>query len=449
MPLPDDNLLPQRPPTIRAMAVIWLLALLVTGSAAALDRVSGPAALMAALDAATGGETIRLVGGDYGELELAPRTRVRITFDRPVTIISDNPADPAVFQGLDLREATNITFDSLVFEYASSAGAPLYTKPFQLSAVRAITIRNCLFEGDNAHGVSDLADGFATGFGLSVRGGTDIVIENNEIRGFFRGLVTGGVDGLTVRGNNIHDLRMDGMNFSSVRQVVIEDNYIHDFRRSRDPKDHADMIQFWTNGTKQPSTDIVIRNNVLMAGLGNFTQSIFMRNDLVDRGLAGSEMFYQRVTIEDNVIVNGHLHGITLGEAVDVVIRRNTLLRTPAAAKGENLVKEVRIPRIRVADAARDVIITDNIVAAVPKAQPSWRVSGNLIAQDVTATKAGYYHQLFVNAQSGDPRDLGNFAVRPGGPADRPGLGAPLLRQGANRSRYAPRRLRGTKGRTA
>lgn len=61
-------------------------------------------------------------------------------------------------------------------------------------------------------------------------------------------------------------------------------------------------------------------------GEGDKTQSIFMRNDLVDRGLAGEEMYYQNILIEGNVILNGHKHGITVGETDGLIIQNNTIL---------------------------------------------------------------------------------------------------------------------------
>ena len=90
------------------------------------------------------------------------------------------------------------------------------------------------------------------------------------------------------------------------------------------------MIQFWTSGTTSPSTNITIRGNILNSGAGDWTRSIFMRNEMVDLGLAGDEMFYQNILIENNVIYNAHAHGITVGETDGLTIRNNTILYNPA-----------------------------------------------------------------------------------------------------------------------
>lgn len=393
-------------------------------------------ALMAALASAQGGETIRLAGGQYGELLLIPSRLPNRRFDPPVTLISADPANPAVFSKVDFREVAGMTLDGLVFDYRSVPGAKLFIKPFNITKSENITIRNSLFDGDVARGVNEFSDGYATGFGLSLRGGTNIVVEHNEIRGFYRGLVSGGIEGLVVRANNLHSIRMDGMNFSSVRDVLIENNYIHDFRRSPKAGDHADMIQFWTKGTRLATRNVTLRGNVLIAGRDGSTQSIFMRNEEVDSGRAGDELFYRNMLIEDNVIVNGHLHGITVGETDGLVIRSNTLLRLSLAAKGEDLNRVVRIPQIRVRGGSRNVTIADNLVSKWPEKGEGWTVKGNMAVQDRSATQPGYYHKLFVNAQSEPIDALESYVVRKGGPADRPGLGAPLTRPNGDRQAF-------------
>jgi hypothetical protein len=147
-------------------------------------------------------------------------------------------------------------------------------------------------------------------------------------------------------------------------------------------------------------------------------------------------MYYRDVRIEENVIVNGHTHGITVGAATGVVIRNNTLLRNPNAARGSDRARNVRVPRIRVSDLSRDVAVTDNLAVAFPVAQDGWQVTGNLAVQDISMAQPGYYDTLFRNAVRGDPRQIESFFYLPGGEAGRRGLGARLLQPGADRSRF-------------
>ena len=229
---------------------------------------------------------------------------------------------------------------------------------------------------------------------------------------------------MKIIGNEIHGLRSDGLNFAQVEGVVIEENKIHDFNRSLKSADHADMIQFWTNQTNAPSRDITIRNNILNSGAGLYTQSILMRNDQVDRGLAGDEMYYQNVRIEGNVISNAHLHGITVGETDGLTIVNNTVIRN-ARSQGKADNPALWTPQIRISEAARNVEIARNVTAKIvgPRDQPDWRVEDNIIVQDAARMRPGHYRTVF----DGDPADLSSLRYLPGGPLDGAGIGAPRL----------------------
>jgi len=399
---------------------------------AAASDITDAAGLAEALAAAIGGETIRLAPGDYGRLALDVRRSPQVDFPRPVTLISADPANPAVFTEASLFGVGNLELDGLRFDYTYTPGDKIYRRPFDFRECRNLTIRNSVFDGDVPRGLSPDVDGLGYAFGLSVAKGQDVSILNNCIQGFYRGMVMGSGRNVLVAGNELVGLRMDGMNFVAMQDVRIEGNHIHGFRRSKLKADHADMIQFWTNGSETPSTGITIRGNLLLAGDGNSTQSIFMRNDLVDRELAGPEMFYRDILIEENVILNGHLHGITLGETKGATIRRNTLLRDPAFATRQTIDKTVTIPRISLKGASVGVEVVDNIALAVPEPRPGWRVEGNLLAQDRGRMEPNFYGLLFEprpgSPAAGDPAVHVPLRVIPGSAADRPGLGAALMR---------------------
>ena len=270
---------------------------------------------------------------------------------------------------------------------------------------------------------------FATGVGLQVRGSRDVTVEKNEFTTFDIGLMAFQSDDVTIRRNNIHSIRRDGMELHAVTSVLIEGNWIHDFKRSPKAGDHADMIQFWTNKTKTATRDVKIRGNIFNSGNGLYTQTIFMRNDMVDRGIAGDELFYRDILIEDNVILNAHLHGITVGETDGLTIRRNSLIQNPVSADGD-IRKSVAIPRISVAGRARRVRIENNVTSAIvgSKGQPGWTVSGNVFIQRTSRLKPGHYSQLFSGNWEKKPADLSSYRITPGSAIDRPGLGAAYLR---------------------
>lgn len=368
--------------------------------------VSSAQELMNALAIAKGGDTVELAGGDYGKLDLqsAKTFGVKAIYDSAVTIVSANPEEPASFSGMDLRGVENLTFDSVIFDSAYTGGE-VWVSPFSIKDSSGITIRNSTFEGELASGTGDPAkDGFATGKALTVSGGSNISIEHNEFHTWHRAIVIGGSENISISDNEVHSIRSDGMNFSNVQNVVIADNYIHDFITSTESGDHADMIQFWTNGTSSPSTNITISGNTLDVGEGGTTQSIFMRNDMVDRGLAGEEMYYRNILIEENIIFNNHAHGITVGETDGLIIRKNTVLDASTS-----LTSSVATPKIIVSAESNNVSIQKNATAEISgyASQSDWTLSGNAFVQNADREGLGYYESEFLNSSmNGEAADL-------------------------------------------
>jgi len=410
----------------RGFGFAFLCIALLGGPASATEVISSSAELQSGLTEAAPGAVLRLAGGDYGSLEFSGRLG---TAGAPVTLRAADPTNRPRFSGMTLRKVENLVIDGLVFDYDFQLGDKIHNRPFQIIGARNVTVRNSLFDGDVASGVSSVDDGFGYGFALTIRDSADIRVENNEINGFYCGVTFNGIRGLLVAGNDVHSMRMDGLKFAQVTDVVIKDNYIHDFNRSKSSADHADMIQFWTAETTQPSRNITIRDNILNSGTGWYTQSIFMRNDMVDKGKAGPEMFYRDITIENNVIVNAHANGITVGETNGLTIRNNTLIRN-RLSQGTKQKDENWIPKIRVSQRADAVTIRSNVVGKIMgyKLQPGWNVSDNVLIQDNNPAGAGYYDRLFVNARTGDPHDLASFAYRAGSQLDDSALGATQLR---------------------
>ncbi len=385
-------------------------------------RVTNVTELTQALAAAIGGETIVLAAGNYGRLTMIDNTSANFDFASNVTIRSEDPGAPAVVTGLDMRDASNITFDGITFDYTFASGDQIYHSPFSISNSQNVTIRNATFDGDVAEGVSAVDDGYGYAIGLSVRGSEDVTVEDSEFFDFHRGMTVTESSDVTVRGNDVHSMRSDGMNFIEVTGVVIESNHIHDFRGTDGWIDHRDFIQFWTTSSDSPSTDIVIRGNILDIGEGDFTQSIFMRNEEVDTGHAGVEMFYRNILIENNVIINAHSHGITVGETAGLVIRNNSILHDdgnrPDGADGG-----VEIPRISVATTSTGVVITQNLTSAIAgfTGQADWSVTDNGFVQDQDPNAPGYYGDVFIASSMQQHA----FILLPGSVFDVANIGAP------------------------
>lgn len=390
--------------------------------------VSNKDELMEALQEAAGGETIYMKGGHYGDLTLIDDSRMDLDFSSTVTLTAADPFDPPTVGGLDLRGATNLSFDNVSFLYEFEEGDQVWTRPFQVTNSDGITFESCTFEGDVAEGLSEADNGYPSGFGLQVRDCEGFTLSNSDISDFYKGVVIARSDDVTVINNDVHGLRMDGLCFSQVKDILIEDNHIHDFDRSLNSTDHSDMIQFWTANGTAPSENITIRGNMLDLGAGEFTQSIFMRNDMVDKGLAGTEMYYQNVVIEDNVIVNAHAHGITLGESNGVVIANNSVLHADGASP-DGLDEFVEIPRVTVASKSVNVTIQQNITSDILgyEGQSDWTLTDNVMVQDQDPYAPGWYGDVFI-ASSLSPNADGShhYQALPGGVLEELGAGASL-----------------------
>jgi len=382
--------------------------------------VSSADELFRALQDASGGETIYLAAGNYGTLDLYDARHAFTKFDSEVTIQSADLEDPGVFNSLRLRGVENLTFESVTFDYEASAGAEDWISPFRIENSSNIKIANSIFDGDLAEGVNDVFDGHGTGHGLSVSGSSNIVIDGNEFFDFKRAAVFGGVDGLEITGNDIHDIRSDGLNFSTVSNVLIESNHLYDFNTAAGSGDHADMIQFWTTGTTRPTENVVIRANILNSGEGDSTQSIFIRNQLVDLGLAGEEMYYQNIVIEDNIIHNGHVHGITVGETNGLVVKSNTILQNADQDTGQ----EVSVPSINLSSDSKNVVVADNIVPRESNIPAEWSLGNNLVVQNESPELDNYVGDLFVNALAGSQADVTDLKALPGGIVEQMGVGS-------------------------
>ena len=348
--------------------------------------------LLETLRAATPGDVILLPPGPHPALAINGGR----LFDPPVTIRSADPARPAILPGLVVRGGGGLIFEDILFDYVPRPGEDEKFIPFRLNETQNIVLRRNVFDGALAAWGRSWTIGKPTAFGFGARGVRGLTLEDNEWRVWARALIISRSVDVVVRGNHVHRIRSDGMDFAQVSGLLIEANYIHAFDGVPDGTDHRDMIQFWTASTAQPTTDVTIRGNLLDAAGGLQTQSIFIRNEVAERDAARrEEMLYRDFVIEDNVIRNGHLHGITISNARGVAIRRNTVLRLGDSAFDGGL----GTPRINLRGGLEDAEAIDNIVARVTidNENPP-HLSGNVEARRDGPPGPLRYDALFADA---------------------------------------------------
>lgn len=374
-----------------------------------------------ALANATENTTIVLEPGNYGELSINSHYHDYVSLP-DVTIVSADPENPAVFTSVQLFGAENLTIDNVVFDYTFQEGDQNWSTPFNISGGSSnITITNSVFDGDKASGMGDAWDGFGIAHGLNVRDASDITVENSEFFDFHRAVVFHETDGIVMANNEVHTMSSDGFNFAEVTDVLIEGNYFHDFEKPDSSVAHMDMVQFWTTSTDEPITDVIIRGNLFDSGDGDPTQSIFMRNEAVDTGVAGKEMYYQNILIEDNVIYNGHIHGIHVGETVGLTVQNNTLLQNEDAGDDG----AVSVPTIRLNGDSENVHVKNNIVSQpTVSSNPAHVYEDNLTVQRDDPNAPNYVGNLFVDGLADGLASAESLKIIPGSAAE--GYGSSL-----------------------
>lgn len=412
----------QRFPSVALVLFLWPLAAAAECSGI---QISSRAQLLAALDSDLGGKTLALAPGDYGAITHTGRANPA---GRRARICSANPVEPAQFTGLILRDSGGLIFENLRFQYRYQVGDnPITTRPFRILNGAHITLRGVEFAGDVARGSAAHDNGFGAGKGLFVSDTRDIAITGSVFHTWHKAVAIHKSRDVVFSGNDIHSIRSDGMNLSQVENVLIERNHIHDFLRSMGSGDHADMIQIWTTRTDRPSRNITIRSNVFNSGSGKFTQSIYISNKRVDRDGAGHEMFYRNTRIENNVIINAHLHGITVAATDGLVIANNTLIRSDFS-KGPRSSPKLYVPTIRINAASRDVTITRNITPGIVGCdQGGNRCLDNLVTQDNAPSRPTHVSHVFADPAVGRPTRVSQFRYAPGGLAHGQNLGSNLL----------------------
>lgn len=322
-------------------------------------NVSNSRELDSALDSARGGDRIVLDQGNYNALNINGRN----TSDG-ITITSGNAGRPAVFDELDLRNVSNITLDGLKFDDDGGGGG----KAFYIYGSDGVTIRDTSFEGV-------VRNGYAANFGLQVQTSEDITVEGSEFSDFTKAASFINVKNLDVRNNDFYRSSVDSMAFGDVHNVDIVGNEVHGHKPHGSTK-HTDVIQFWAETRGGASSDVTIRNNVLRSGGDDETHGIFMGNGIAGRTGSRSD-FYKDIVIEDNTIVSGQYHGLSVGHTDGLTIRNNEVLQDRDAPD-----RAVTTPRIVVVSEAVDVRITGNTAHLISDdGGRSWGVSGNKIVR--------------------------------------------------------------------
>lgn len=270
--------------------------------------VSNATELKAAIAGRTDNTTIVLKEGDYGTLSINERGSLK-----PLVLVSENPAKPAIFESLTITNANGVKIDGLQFTPEKTGKESWAGSGLTVRNSNGVEVVNSKFVGTDGS-FEDSARG------MTIFDSKNVVVENNSFTGLMRGGVLYNIDNLDVNHNTITNMRSEGFNFSAVKNVEISYNKMSDFHPFAG--DHADFIQFWTRGAITESSNIHIHHNELVEKKAS-VQGIFMDND--------DGIPYRNVVIEDNFIQTNAPRGITLEEAYGATIKNNIAIATEGA----------------------------------------------------------------------------------------------------------------------
>lgn len=267
--------------------------------------VNSSTSLVSALKVAQSGDVIKLAAGDYASFSVS-----NLNFTGAgVTITSADPTHEAKLNGFTISTSTGLNLQ----------GLELVVSPTVANAYQVLKSGNITLDNLNVHGTLDGNPQNDTG-GILVRESKNVVVSNSEFQQLQYGVAHVDDSGLTIKGNQFHDIRMDAVRGGGTSHITIADNYFTNFY----PKagDHGDAIQFWTSNTTTSAADINITGNVIIRGAGNSMQGVFLRDE-------SGTLPYQNVTIADNLIVGAMNNGIMVAGGQHITIANNTVAALP------------------------------------------------------------------------------------------------------------------------
>ncbi len=255
-------------------SIAWSLLLTATSTPMPLSAAvttATPDSIVAALDHASAGDTIRLAPGNYPVIEVRDRR-----WSPPVVV--------------------------------EASAAQLRT--VHLNGVSGLTWRGGTFDGGGVE---------RAGFGI---GKSDhLEIDGATLRHYLRvGIGLGSVSDARIANNSFADMGSDGIDIALSRRIVVDHNRCVDSH----PTDgaHPDCIQLWSRPSAPPTADITITNNEAIGDTQGFTAFNHVRDGVDDGG-------FDRLVIENNHAKVSTYHGVTVYACRGCTIRHNRVETLP------------------------------------------------------------------------------------------------------------------------
>lgn len=370
----------------------------------AIYNVATQKQLETAIAGLKNGDTILLAGGQYDLIKMRTTTRQDHSFEQKVTIASADPNNPAVVSELIMASVDNVTFSGVKFDYNPAKPS---SKPFFVEKSSRVVFDNVTFEGE-------IVNGFGVGQGLRAKDSSQVTVVDSHFVNLQNALSFSNMSDVALLDNDVRGMSNDGFTFGGMTRILIAGNDFRDYKSPQPLAPHKDNIQFRTASGETASTDVVIRENVMV--VDEARHGIFIGNEAYRDGDDAS--VHTNVVIEHNTLSTAQTHGITVFQADRLDIRDNILTKNP----GMPLTDKLYTPIINVSKYSTHVQIQGNQVASVQTPQnETWTVAGNLVSGQRYLHWDGTLEM--VNAGS---RGL----IIPPDPVDPEGGDLPLRRQG-------------------
>ena len=173
----------------------------------------------------------------------------------------------------------------------------------------------------------------------------DIIIRSMDISNAHRGVVMNLSDGVTIEGNNLHDLNTDGIDVALSWNVAVRGNSCSNFH----PKpavysqagklitdgDHADCIQGWSRPSAPATANVVVEGNQMYGNMQGIFFGNHVRGGVDDGG-------FDNIVIRNNRVNISTYNGIIVNNGRNSVIRDNVVDTIPGSrnpARPDQIVK--------------------------------------------------------------------------------------------------------------
>jgi hypothetical protein len=291
--------------------------------------VSTDRELGAALSNARDGDVVALRPKRFGKLSISGG-RIQIgnidcgplpKTDVAIEVRSTNPSQMATIRGIHVGQGGPWKFSHLLIKPASG------TVAVNILADRTI-VQDCEIDFGNSATWTAAEWTRNAGDGIRVRSGKRVQLLRNRLKSVADGInVYPPATHVRVLGNTIENFCMDG-----IRALgdfgLFENNVVRNAHVIND--NHCDMLQSWSTGKDgKPGTGtitgVAIRGNQFYAHTD--PKQLHLRRGR--SGVQGIGMFngrFKDFVIENNLIVADHFHGISVYNAENVRIEKNTVV---------------------------------------------------------------------------------------------------------------------------